>query len=182
MHLFNLDFDKQYFDLLTNLLGTFALEKVTNFMLDDHFYHHSYKRMRVKNSREENVDELQTLTEQQILDAQTKNKNNVELKEQAQKLGKQKTKKENLVLIKKETLHESGLIVGHLFEVENGFYLATKHTISEAITAKELGQLHLTEAFVLQTHARIMADMKTSWAGKYRSFNLHMGGEGNAKY
>ena len=177
MHLFNLDFDKQHTDLQTNLIRAFSMEKVTNLILDDRFYHHSYKRMRVKNSTKENVDNLKKITQEQIRDSRMDDKNHAQIKEHAKNLGKQKTKKENLVLIKKDTFHNSGFIVGHLFEVENGFYMTTKKTIEEAMRGRERGKLHLTGEFVLQTHARIMDDMRTSWAGKYRNFNLHMGGE-----
>ena len=176
------DFDNQHMNLQTNLLGTFSMEKVTNLILDDHFYHHSYKKMRVKNSRKENVDDLRKLTQQQIRDAQTDDKIHAQIKEHAKHLGKQKTKKENLVLIKKDEFHNSGFIFGHLFEVENGVYMTTKRTIEEAMRRRVRGQLHLTEEFVLQTHARIMEDMKTSRAGKYRTFNLHVGGECTEKY
>ena len=171
MHLFNLDFNKQHMDLQTNLLGTFSPDKMTNLILDDHFYHHSYKKMRVKNSRKENVYNLKQVTEEQIQDARMDNENYARIKEHAKNLGKQKTKKENLVLIKKDTLHNSGFIVGHLFEVENGVYMTTKKTIEEAVAGRQRGQLHLTEEFLLQTHARIMEDMRTSRAGKYRNFN-----------
>ena len=182
MHLFSLDFDKQHVDLQTNLLGIFSAEKVINFILDYHFYHHSYKRMRVKNSRKENVYNLKKVTEEQIRDAKMDNENHAQIKEHAKNLGKQKTKKENLVLIKKDAFHNSGFIFGHLFEVEKGVYMTTKKTIEEAMTGKERGRLHLTEEFVLQTHTRIMRDMITSRAGKYRNFNLHMGGECSKQY
>ena len=182
MHLFKVDFDKQHIHLQTNLLGTFSKEKVTNLILDDHFYHHSYKKMRVKNSRMENVDDLRKFTEEQIRHARTDDKNHAQVKEHAKHLGKQKTKKKNLVLIKKDAFHNSGFIFGHLFEVENGVYMTTKKTIEEAMRGRERGQLHLTEDFILQTHARIMDDMKTSRAGKYRNFNLHVGGECSEKY
>ena len=182
MHLFNVDFNKQHMDLQTNLIESFSPEKVTNLILDDHFYHHSYKRMRVKNSRKENVKDMKKLTEELIRDAMEDNENHVQIKEHAKNLGKQKTKKETLVLVKKDAFHNSGFIVGHLFEVENGVYMATKKTIEEAMAGRQRGQLHLTEEFLLQTHARIMGDMKTSWAGKYRNFNLHMGGECSEKY
>ena len=68
------------------------------------------------------------------------------------------------------------------FEVENGVYMTTKKTIDEAMRGRKRGQIHLTEGFVLQTHARIMEDMRTSRAGKYRNFNLHMGGECSEQY
>ena len=182
MHLFSLDFDKQHADLQKNLLGIFSAEKVINFILDDHFYHHSYKRMRVNNSRKENVDDLKKLTEEQIRDARMDNENHAQIKEHAKNLGKQKTNKENLVLIKKDAFHNSGFIFGHLFEVENGVYMTTKKTIEEAMRGRQRGRLHLTEEFVLQTHATIMGDLKTRWAGKYRNFNLRMGGECSEQY
>ena len=177
MYLFESDFNKQHMDLQTDLLRTFSPDKMTNLILDDHFYHHSYKRMRVKNSRKENVDDLKKLTEEQIRDARMDNEIHSQIKEHAKNLGKQKTKKETLVLIRKDAFHNSGFIFGHLFEVENGVYMTTKKTIEEAMRGRKRGQIHLTEEFVLQTHARIMEDTRTSRAGKYRNFNLHMGGE-----
>ena len=182
MHLFNPDFNKQHTDLQTHLLGTFSPDKMTNLILDDLFYHHSYKKMRVKNSRKENVNDMKKVTEEQIRDARMDDENHAQIKEHAKNLGKHKTKKENLVLIKKDAFHNSGFIFGHLFEVENGVYMTTKKTIEEAMRGRKRGQLHLTEEFVLQTHARIMEDMKTSRAGKYRNFNLHMEGECSEQY
>ena len=132
--------------------------------------------MRVKNSKAEHVDELKEVTERRIKDAMVENKNSAKLKAYAKKMGKEKTQKNNLVLIEKTTLDSSGFMVGHLFEVENGVYLTTKKTLERALVGRNQGDLHLTEDFILETHDRITRETRPSMAGKYRDFNLHMEG------